>query len=327
MSDYEILGLKTDASKDDVIKAYRKLAMKYHPDREGGDEKKFQEMKAAFEAIEKANFIYLKPAPSDFAQGFRRQQNWEKPAAPGGTWRDGMGDAFKRYDRNNYEDIDIETIYKDLRSSRRGPPGFKDIKDPPPDYTGYGKPDYSKAQDGSEIVARVSLREAFRGFNMIVPGRYGKMPSSVNIPPGMPDGHRRTYPTTNGGTEKIIVKIETGDFHLRGFDDAHNLFSAGLNIGDVELDLDVNALDIITGGWVEVNDFLGEKLSVRIPPGFNPLHRLKVAGKGYYGWLQEFSRPANYRMDMFLKIRPIFSKPQDIEKEKIINLYNTIKDL
>jgi len=47
------LGLKTDASDDDIKSAYRKLAMKHHPDRPDGDEDKFQEIVAAYEKLTK----------------------------------------------------------------------------------------------------------------------------------------------------------------------------------------------------------------------------------------------------------------------------------
>jgi len=50
MNPYEILGLKAGASEEEVKKAYRKLAMKHHPDR-GGDETEFKKIKEAYESI------------------------------------------------------------------------------------------------------------------------------------------------------------------------------------------------------------------------------------------------------------------------------------
>jgi molecular chaperone DnaJ len=48
---YGILGVSRDASKDEVKKAYRKLAHKYHPDKDGGDEKKFKEVNEAYQVL------------------------------------------------------------------------------------------------------------------------------------------------------------------------------------------------------------------------------------------------------------------------------------
>ncbi|MEK7142371.1 MAG: molecular chaperone DnaJ [Patescibacteria group bacterium] len=49
---YEILGVPRNATKDDIKKAYRKLAHKHHPDKSGGEDKKFKEISEAYEVLQ-----------------------------------------------------------------------------------------------------------------------------------------------------------------------------------------------------------------------------------------------------------------------------------
>ena len=51
---YEVLGVSKDASADEIKKAFRKLALKYHPDKVGGDETKFKEANEAYEVLKDA---------------------------------------------------------------------------------------------------------------------------------------------------------------------------------------------------------------------------------------------------------------------------------
>lgn len=51
---YEVLGISKNASADEIKKAFRKLAIQHHPDKEGGDESKFKELNEAYEVLKDA---------------------------------------------------------------------------------------------------------------------------------------------------------------------------------------------------------------------------------------------------------------------------------
>ena len=85
---YEILGVQRNSSDDDIKKAYRKLAMKYHPDRNKGDksaEAKFKEINEAYETLKDPQ----KKAAYD-QYGHEAYKN----AASGGGFNPGAGGGF-----------------------------------------------------------------------------------------------------------------------------------------------------------------------------------------------------------------------------------------
>lgn len=96
---YDILGVAKNASEDDIKKAYRKLAMKYHPDRNQGDEakkaeEKFKEAKEAYEMLSDAQkraaydqYGHAGVDPSMAGGGFR-------PGGPGAEGFGGFAEAF-----------------------------------------------------------------------------------------------------------------------------------------------------------------------------------------------------------------------------------------
>ena len=64
---YEVLGVERGASQDEIKKAYRRLAMKYHPDRNPGDkaaEAKFKEVGEAYAVLSDEQKIRMRPAVS-----------------------------------------------------------------------------------------------------------------------------------------------------------------------------------------------------------------------------------------------------------------------
>ncbi|MEK7064882.1 MAG: molecular chaperone DnaJ [Patescibacteria group bacterium] len=86
---YKILGVEKNATTDEIKKAFKKLAMQHHPDRPGGDEKKFKEINEAFQVLgdndKRAKF-------DQFGSDFEQQGGWSQA---GGSWEDIMN-AFRQ---------------------------------------------------------------------------------------------------------------------------------------------------------------------------------------------------------------------------------------
>lgn len=106
---YKILGVEKGASKEEVKKAFRKLAHKYHPDKKDGDEKKFKEINEAFQILgndEKRK--QYDQFGADFQQqgGFGGGMNWEDfmRASRGGGGFSG----------SNFDGIDLGDIFGDI---------------------------------------------------------------------------------------------------------------------------------------------------------------------------------------------------------------------
>lgn len=104
---YEILGLEKNASENDIKKAYRKLAMKYHPDKNPGSEEKFKEISFAYEVLSDAEKreLYDKygeeglkegGAPSGFDEDFLAHLFGFRSGFPGRGGRGGRGGNRKR---------------------------------------------------------------------------------------------------------------------------------------------------------------------------------------------------------------------------------------
>lgn len=72
LNHYQTLGIEKSASQDEIKKAYRKMASKHHPDKEGGSKEKFQEVEEAYRVLSdaKAKAAYDTPQRQQFSHGF-----------------------------------------------------------------------------------------------------------------------------------------------------------------------------------------------------------------------------------------------------------------
>src|SRR4030095_5368951 len=214
---YEILGVPKSASDDEIKKAYRKLAMKYPPDRNKGQsdaETRFKEAKEAYEVLsdKEKRVAYdrfghagvdpsMAAAAGAGAGGFDFNEMFRNARARGGGGN--AGTSGGDYQDFHYEG-DPEELFEGLFGGVRG-----------------GRSSAPRPRKGADIWYRmnVSLEQAARGFDthISVPAEDGETRTlEVKIPAGIRDGQKgrvvgRGEPGRNGGPPGdvlVLVNIE-----------------------------------------------------------------------------------------------------------------------
>ena len=159
---YQILGVEKSASADEIKKAYRKMAHKYHPDKPGGDETRFKEVNEAYQILSDQN---------KRAQYDRFGQVFSGGAGPTPNWGN-FGD-FGRvdWDMAGGGIGDLGDIFSDL---------FEQF--------GFAKKKRQTYTHGSdvEVISELSLEEAFRGIKRKI-----RLKTLVNCVPCHGFGHNQ----------------------------------------------------------------------------------------------------------------------------------------
>lgn len=105
---YEVLGVEKSASKDDIKKAFRKLAHQYHPDKNKGDDSRFKEVNEAYQIL------------SDDQKRAQYDQ-FGQAGASGGFDPSGFGFDFSGFQGQQFDMGDLGDIFSDFFGGGRGP--------------------------------------------------------------------------------------------------------------------------------------------------------------------------------------------------------------
>ncbi|MEK6554417.1 MAG: DnaJ C-terminal domain-containing protein [Bdellovibrionota bacterium] len=267
---YSVLGVAKTASADEIKKAYRKLAMKYHPDKNQGDkasEDKFKEVSEAYEALSdpKTRSAYDQfghaGAGAGAAAGFRG-------ARGGGFQGSSPFEGFdfsefrhgQPYTTESAHDL-FNDLFGDMFNQRRGP-----VRARGADLKYNLQIGFEEAARGAEKTIRF-LRENN--------GKEESAHLSVSVPAGVKPGQRLKLrgegdTGTHGGAN--------GDLYVVVNISEHPLFKRVEN--DVTMDLPISFVDAILGTDVEVPTLAGSA-TVKIPPNTHNGQTFRLRGKGF----------------------------------------------
>ncbi len=255
---YKTLGVEKSASTSDIKKAYRKLAMKYHPDHTKGD-------KAAEEKFKKITEAYA--VLSDPEK--RKQYD---------TF--GSADFQQRYSQEDiFRNFDLGDILKEFgfggSGFSTGDGGFRFNFGGSP----FGGGHQQRAVKGSDLVYElpVSLHEVATGASKAVAFEHQGRRENINvkIPKGMQDGKRlrvpgKGAPSTYGGPAgDLYVKIKVLE------DPVFKVENHDLNTYRT-----IKLTEALLGSQIAVPTLDGGELSLKIPPGTRHKTKMRLAGHG-----------------------------------------------
>lgn len=262
---YKILGVGRSASQDEIKKAFRKLAVKYHPDKNPGDkaaEEKFKEITEAYEVLGKED------SRRKYDELGANWKQYENAGFGGGGGFQGFGG--QGFGASGFSDF-FERFFGGQGSFNFG------------DMGGFGnfggRRGRSRAMRGQDVSAslNLTLREAYSGSQRLI--NVGSQTIKVSIKPGVRDGQTlrvkgKGAPGVNGGENgDLLMKISIAkDAEYQRSDD------------DLIKNINVDIYTAILGGKVAVETMKGT-VNVPIKPQTqnNSVLRLKGLGMPHYG--------------------------------------------
>jgi len=252
---YKILGVSRDASQDDIKKAYRKLARKYHPDvsKEANAEDHFKEVGEAYEVLRDSQ----KRAQYDqFGSNYRHGQSFNTP--PG--WEDNMGGFGGSGNFSSF----FENMFGGMGGMGGG--------------AGGGDQFYARGEDVNAKIT-VSLEDAFNGATKTIRRPSGANQGgtiNVKIPAGIASGKKIRL----SGQGKAGMGNKAGDLYLEVQIAAHKHYR--LEDKDIYLDLPLAPWEAALGTKVTVPTLAG-KISLTIPAGARSGQKMRLKGRGLPG--------------------------------------------
>ena len=315
---YAVLGVKREASADEIKQAYRKLALEHHPDVNPGEaeaeaEERFKEISSAKEVLlspEKRK-LYDEFGVDGLASGFdpanaRAYQEWARRASqsPGHeTFGGGAGSADDS-DGQGIEDL-LSQLFGNRAGSGTGAGGGFGRQG---EFRSGGRPSTFRGAD-FETELEVDFIDAILGreVQMRIEGRE---PLRVTLPRGAKEGSRIRL---KGQGQSVGSSAESGDLLVRLKVRPHPFFRREGD--DLHLDVPVTVSELILGAEVQIPTADGTT-KVKVPPRSANGRTLRLPGKGVAKMASKGSGPT-HRGHLFLHLQVVLPTADDPEIEEI----------
>jgi curved DNA-binding protein len=263
---YKIMGVEPDASAEEIKRAYRKLARKYHPDvsDEPDAEDRFKEIGEAYEVLKdpakREQYDQLRAGGWQGGESFRPPPDWE-----GGFDFSGFGDrgGFSAEDAAGFSDF-FESLFGGGR--RRRPHKGADVR-------ARVEIDLETAYSGG--TRRITLARPERAPDGSVHRRERTL--DVGIPPGMTEGRQIRLA---GKGDPGPGNAPDGDLYLEIHLQPHRLFE--VDGRDVHLTLPIAPWEAALGAKIPVPTLAG-RVELNVPAGAASGQRLRLKGRGLPG--------------------------------------------
>ena len=265
---YEIMGIKRDATQDEVRRAYRKLARKYHPDvsKEPDAEARFKEMGEAYEVLKDPE---KRAAYDQLGANWKAGQDFRPPP----DWDQGFefhGGGFTDADASQFSDF-FESLFGS---------GFA--------QAGHGRAGFHARGEDTFAKVMIDLEDAYRGASRTLTLRHSELGSdgrpqlkertlNVRIPQGIRQGQ---HIRLTGQGAPGIGKGEAGDLYLEVEFNPHRAYK--VEGRDVFLELPVAPWEAAMGATVKAPTPRGA-VELKVPPGTSAGRKLRLKGRGIPG--------------------------------------------
>ena len=275
---YKILGVNKNASGDDIKKAYRKLAMKYHPDHAKGDknaEEKFKSISEAYAVLSDKE----------------KRQQYDTYGSAGFHQKFSQEDIFRNFD---FSDILKEFGFGGSSFFGGGGRGQRFSFGHESPFGGFGQ--QRGPVKGNDLIYELplTLQEVATGTQKTLDIRHAGQTEkiTVTIPKGMVPGKKlrlsgKGQPSPSGGTpgDLFIKSVLLSDPVFKV--DAHDLW----------INRDIKVTEALLGTHITVPTLLGKELKMKIPPGTKHNTKMRIPGQGIPHMKGEG------KGDLFVKIR------------------------